>query len=498
MGFKVGLPNISRTSQILISLGVIAFIALVWRIIPHPIIVLVIALLPFGIIFTLFNPFPLVLAFVIFSFFRIHEVFPQLYPLRIPQLLALGTLASLGWNIFNGKIKGYWSNELNVFGTFFILVVIGAFLATNRGEAMASLTGTYVKIAIMVIALAWLNRTPARFNMAAKAILFAGIAVGTVALSNKANGIGLVEGTRVTIGRDIGSMLGDPNDLSLVLLFPLSFSLSLLLTKHVGGFSKLLGLIGFLTVVSAIIATQSRGGLLGILSVMGVFGYRKVKSKLLLVSVGSIGLVVLLALAGVSNRQSGGAAEEGIDESAMGRIHAWGAAANMAKRNPLTGVGINNFLSNYFDYSDFWDGQNHAVHSTWFGVLAETGYLGFLVFVTMIGSIIRIALKAQNTLAEMNAPNHKDAYVMAQATVAGLASFCVSGTFLTMGFTWPVYILMGLAVSSKKYVDELVASGAVLETLHPEYADPDYINTMGVPKDIDDTQLGTLYKLDKK
>lgn len=494
---KIGVPNISRTSQIIISLSVIAFISLVWRFIPHPIIVLVIALLPLALVFTLFNPYPLVLAFVIFSFFRIHEVFPQLYSLRIPQLLALGTLASLGWNIFNGKIQGYWSKELNIFGTFFILVVIGAFLATNRGEAMASLTGTYVKIAIMVIALAWLNRTPARFNMAAKAIVFAGIAVGVVALSNKANGIGLVEGTRVTIGRDIGSILGDPNDLSLVLLFPASFSLSLLLTNHVGKFSRILGLVGFAVVLSAIIATQSRGGLLGIMSVMGVFGYRKVKSKLLLGTVGAVALVVLLALAGVSSRQSGGAAEEGIDESAMGRIHAWGAAANMAKGNPLTGVGINNFLSNYFDYSDFWDGQNHAVHSTWFGVLAETGYLGFLVFVTMIVSIIRIALKAQNTLAKMNAPNHKDAYVMTQATVAGLASFCVSGTFLTMGFTWPVYILMGLAVSSKKYVDDLVASGAVLEALHPEYADPDYINTMGVPDGVDSQALGSLYKYDK-
>ncbi len=53
----------------------------------------------------------------------------------------------------------------------------------------------------------------------------------------------------------------------------------------------------------------------------------------------SIGLLALIVLAGISDRASGGAAEEGVDESAMGRIYAWQAAINMAIANPFTGVG---------------------------------------------------------------------------------------------------------------------------------------------------------------
>lgn len=34
-----------------------------------------------------------------------------------------------------------------------------------------------------------------------------------------------------------------------------------------------------------------------------------------------------------------------------------------------------------------------------------------------------------------------------QAVQAGLAGFCVSATFLTMGFTWPIYILLALAIA---------------------------------------------------
>jgi putative inorganic carbon (HCO3(-)) transporter len=38
-------------------------------------------------------------------------------------------------------------------------------------------------------------------------------------------------------------------------------------------------------------------------------------------------------------------------------------------------------------------------------------------------------------------------YALAQAVVAALAGFIVSGTFLTQGFTWPIYILIALGVA---------------------------------------------------
>ncbi|MDA1378988.1 hypothetical protein PCI56_02890 [Plesiomonas shigelloides subsp. oncorhynchi] len=41
-------------------------------------------------------------------------------------------------------------------GTVFILVTIGALLASNRGEALAAWNGTYVKIVTMTFAIAWL------------------------------------------------------------------------------------------------------------------------------------------------------------------------------------------------------------------------------------------------------------------------------------------------------------------------------------------------------
>lgn len=441
-------------AQIVVASVASVLVSLSWFFIGWPIVALAAALVPIAMLIAARNVVLLCLAFVIMSFFRIHEVFPVLMPLRIPQLLAILTLAVLGWQAFiTREIRPFWSRELSAFSVFFALVTIGVFFATNRPTAMAYWTATYSKIGVMTIAIAWTIATPRMFKLASYAIVCAGATVATVAVLNKINGIGLVEGTRVTIGRDIRSVLGDPNDLSLVLLFPLSFAISLIVSRQ-GWMSFVLGGVSSGLIASAIIATQSRGGLLGMVAVFAVFGARLIKSRALLMTIGVIGIVGLYAMAGISDRASGGAAEGAVvDESAMGRVYAWGAAWKMALTRPLTGVGLDNFVSNYFFYSDHWDGLNHAVHSTWFGVLGETGFPGFIAFVTMIVLVFHSSIQANRILS---APNVDPvARGMGLSVLAGLAGFCASGTFLTQGFTWPVYILVGLTAAVSRYAKDL-------------------------------------------
>ena len=415
----------------------------------HPILAIGLALAPLAVLFAMRNVFLFCLGFVIFSFFRIHEAFPVLMPLRIPQLLAIPTLGVLVWQVWASReLKPYWSRDLTVFAVFFGLVTLGVLFASNRPTAIAYWTATYVKIGIMVFAIAWLTRQPKDFALASRAFVIAGFTIACVALYNKANGIGLIEGTRVTISRDIRSVLGDPNDLALVLLFPLSFAASLIV-RNPAKIDRILGLVGYFAIVSAIIATQSRGGLLGIMSVSGIVGLRVVKSKALVMGVGTVAMLILIAMAGISDRASGGAAESGVDESAMGRIYAWGAAWGMAVSNPLTGVGIDNFFVNYFFYSSHWDGKNHAVHSTWFGVLAETGFLGLAAFIAMVVTMVRSNLRSGRILQDYGGP--AAAQALSLALIAGVTGFCVSGTFLTQGFTWPVYILLALTAAISRY-----------------------------------------------
>jgi len=122
-------------------------LALLWWRLPHPLLLPVLGLAIPAIWFALRWPFLMVLGFVTFSFFRLHEVFPQLYPLKIPLLFSLAAIGALVWHILlTGRIKPYWSPALSWLTAFFVMVSIGVLFASNRGEAIATWTGSYSKI----------------------------------------------------------------------------------------------------------------------------------------------------------------------------------------------------------------------------------------------------------------------------------------------------------------------------------------------------------------
>ncbi|WP_422466032.1 O-antigen ligase family protein [Endozoicomonas sp. ALC013] len=453
------LPNLERlfvnryqTATVTVYCALAALPSLIF---PHPIALLPLAVIPLGLIFILKKPFVVCLIFIMFSFFRLHEVFPQLDPIKIPLLTALGSYFVLAWHIIlTKKVQVYWRHEHTIFARFFGWVVIGIAFSSYPPTAFGSFTSVYMKIGIMVLAISWLMTEHWHFKLAHFLIICSGLAVGGVTLYNNANGIGMVEETRVTIP---GTSLGDPNDLSLVLSFPMSYAVALATTKGTGKIRTLLGLIGIVIFVSSIIATQSRGGLLATVAVFGIFGLRIIKSKLLLISIGSFSLMILVAAAGISDRKSGGAAEEGVDASAMGRIHAWEAAFNMALRNPMTGVGLSLFLDNYWDYATHSraEGQAHVTHSTWFQVMSESGFVGFGLFGFMIFTIFMSIRSSLTRLDRNKGSPEYDPHMTAIAvgTYAGLVGFCVSGSFLSQGFLWPVYIITSISIAIANFMD---------------------------------------------
>ncbi|MGL6417731.1 O-antigen ligase family protein [Aeromonas allosaccharophila] len=146
----------------------------------------------------------------------------------------------------------------------------------------------------------------------------------------------------------------------------------------------------------------------------------------------------------------------------MGRIYAWQAAWGMALGHPLVGVGLSNFYYNYFFYSPHWDGLNHAVHSTWFGVLAETGFVGLTLFVCMVAVTLRQVWCCK--LAGM-----PPAVITAmQGVMASMVGFVISGSFLTQGFTWPIYLELALAVAAIKYVQQAATESKATADVHQE------------------------------
>ncbi len=448
----------SQLGQLLLAVLATGAMAGLWWVVREPLVIAALCVAPLAVWVGLNNPFPLCLGFILFSFFRLHEAYPFLEPLKLPMLLALGTISVLGAHFLTRRIQPYWRPELSWLSWFFLHTTVAMFFSAGRPVAMAYWTDTFVKIYIMVFAIAWLTTTPRRFNAAGASFILAGAAVSLIAISNSIQGIGLVEGSRVTIGRAVGSVLGDPNDLSLVLLFPMAFSVSFIVTRQIGALNRTVGVLGFGLIFWAIMCTQSRGGLLGIMAILGLFGLRVIKSKALLLAIGGIGALGLFAAAGISSRSSGGAGESGlVDESAAGRFNAWECAFWMAFDHPLFGVGIDNFRYNYYAYSTMlgtFEGLAKAVHSTWFAVLSEGGFLGFALFMTLTVKTVRLAFRVLKRLDMAQAAGvavPPAAMAMAAAMPAGMLSFIASGSFLTQAFTWPLYILVALTVACAHY-----------------------------------------------
>lgn len=403
--------------------------------------------------FIINHSFTICVFFILFSYFRLHEAFPILMPLHIPLLLAAFSIAGLCVHLWLKRGEIHWHSLQTFFLLFSFWVFISCLLATNRAEAFATFNNSFIKIIIMVFAISWLPTKQKQLKPIPILLILCGVSLSLLALYNRINGIGLVEGTRVTIGRDIGSILGDPNDLSLALLFPLSFALTNIFQGSKA--QRTMTALFMIILVSGIIATQSRGGLLGITSAFFTLMLLRSRSIVIPSIISGIGLILLVVFAGISDRSSGGSGEEGIDESSMGRLFAWEAAFRMALANPLSGVGLDNFYFNYFFYSTHWDGKNHAVHSTWFQILGETGFIGFLLFICLLVGTFTLSYRLLNRLR-----NH-EMKPIAEGLWIGLITFCVSGTFLTQGTTWPLYILISLLIALDRLTSNVTTAHSI-------------------------------------
>jgi O-antigen ligase len=175
-----------------------------------------------------------------------------------------------------------------------------------------------------------------------------------------------------------------PNDLAsyLNLILPLALACSAVRGskwKSLGGCTLMMG-------TAALFCTESRGGMLGfgcMLLAAIHFLVEKWRTRVLLVSaMASLALIFYLGAA------APGAEHLGWSDLSSGatRLYLWAAALQLFLGSPLHGVGWGNFQVLYRAYLDeSMVGESQlGVHSTYLSLLAETGVLGFLSFLTLL------------------------------------------------------------------------------------------------------------------
>jgi O-antigen ligase len=144
--------------------------------------------------------------------------------------------------------------------------------------------------------------------------------------------------------------------------------------------------------------------------------------------------------------------EEDNDGSALGRLHFWAVAGEMAKTNPFLGVGYMGYNLSYdnYDFSHGMYGSGRAVHSSFFGVLAELGYLGIILYGVIFVCSFSNCLRVRRCLSANPQLSEKDKY--ATALEASLVVFVVGGTFLPMQYNEMLWHYIGLTIALENIV----------------------------------------------
>jgi putative inorganic carbon (HCO3(-)) transporter len=259
-----------------------------------------------------------------------------------------------------------------------------------------------------------------------------------------------------------GTFIGGNNELALALVMTIPLIRYLHLQETRTWLKNGLAGAMVLTGVSAI-GSQSRGALLA-LAAMGLFLWLKSRNKLIT----GIYMLIAVAIMAAVMPQSWYDRMNTIqtyeeDASAQGRINAWHTAFNVAK-DRVTGGGFEMWQTAVFQQyaPDAWNVRD--VHSIYFEIMGEQGFIGFGLFM-LLGLLAWI--RARQVIRRCkNDPENKWASDLAAMIQVSLIGYATGGAFLGMAYFDLPYHLMVIVLLAAKFsgVMRKAQQGAVIGT----------------------------------
>lgn len=332
-----------------------------------------------------------------------------------------------------------WERETVVLAFFVVWMLITTFFAVYPTLAWVQFEKV-VKIQLMIFVAMMLINTPERLKYLvwtiALSLSFYGVKGGIFTIAH--GGVHRVQGPPNTF-------IGGNNEIGLALAMtvPLLYFLGRSLNHHwlrLGAYTAMV-----LTAVAAI-GTQSRGALLGMAAMALVFWW-KAKNKFVITLLGGLSVLLIVQImpeAWYARMNTIKDYEE--DGSAMGRINAWAMAFNLASSRFLGG-GFETFRPEMFRIYAPNPRQVHDVHSIYFEVLGEHGFVGLFFFLLLVifswlsASAIKKAIK--------NVPGQEMMVDMVSMVQVSLVAYLAAGAFLGMAYFDYFYNLVLILVVAK-------------------------------------------------
>jgi len=256
-------------------------------------------------------------------------------------------------------------------------------------------------------------------------------------------------------GSGVGGWFGDENDLSLYINAMMPFSLHLYYHAR-KRIVKLLYLAVFIIGINAVIASFSRGGLVGLVAMISV-GWLLSRHKIRILFVIILASFAFFAYTSQEYRTEMSTITDTDSGTIHGRIITWEAAWDMFIDNPL-GVGGNNFPIRFEEYQsgEFKRGMwGRVAHSLWFTLIPELGIPGIIIYFMLMWINFKELLSLLRLKYEDN-PDLLYIHTLSLAFLASAAGFFASATGLSVLYYPHFWYLTALLVATRKIAETTV------------------------------------------
>jgi O-antigen ligase len=247
----------------------------------------------------------------------------------------------------------------------------------------------------------------------------------------------------------LSGALGNANETATALAIGIALAAALVVALRGRPWLRAGAAIGIPFCLLALFLTVSRGGLVAfgavLIASVAMAGRRRTLAiGLVLATVlGAVGYFAVVAPPEARDRivQSDGG---------TGREDIWKVGWRMVEAHPVNGIGAGNFASQSVHYllepgaikrADFIVDDPKVAHNTYLEILAELGVVGLVLFLSILGCVLLIALKAVRTFAE--AGDHA-LDIVSRAVFVALIGFLTAAFFGSREFSNQLWLLLSL------------------------------------------------------
>lgn len=378
---------------------------------------------------------------ILVSLGRPQDIFPFLSEIRPAMICAGLTIALLFFDLNSDKINRniLKINIVKIYILFILFIIIYIPFSLIKTNAYEFIINIYWKNILLFFILVKMLKIKQHIVIISNVILLSVLMLSIMIIywGLKYEEIGI---NRLTVGE-----MYDPNDIAA--LFVSFVPIPFLSAIYNNGIRRYLYLISFLILVFAIILTQSRGGILGLIISIFMINRKRINLRYFVMI-----LLMSMAIAFLTPHQFWDrikSTDISSEEIGSGRLIIWERSWHIFKEHPL-GVGPNCFPSAYGRYIEeergtnvSWSGKDKwkTAHNSYVLIAVELGILGLFLFLLLI-------FKSLNNFKSVirKLPKESKIYQYAEMYYIGFIGYLICSIFLSNAYS--VTFIIFFAISS--------------------------------------------------